>query len=110
MKEVDEFQSFEIELLDLIIGEQKTNEQNVPICQLVYKMKKAGFDEISFGIGIHMLQAKQLLVTYVDQDWTDNDYNACKLTDKGVDFILNNIGLFRSLKKRSGYTPDNLPF
>lgn len=90
----DGFQSYEKALLALIIGEQITDEQNVAVYLLTERMNKAGFNEIATSIGIRLLKRKDLLETYIDQDWNGNEYNACRLTKKGVDFILDNLQMF----------------
>ncbi len=115
LNNTDGFQPFEIAILALIIGEQSIDEQSVSIYTLKEQMSKAGFNEIATSIGIRLLQRKQFLKSFTDQDWNGNEFYACKLTEAGVDFILNNIELFNLQKQASKLPPllsvdDNLPF
>ena len=114
VKDTEGFQSYEVALLAYMIGEQITDEQDVSVYTLKDHMNRAGFNETATSIAIRLLQRKQCLETYIANDWNGNEYNACKLTAKGVDFILNNVSLF-NLGQNTAKTPtiqtsDDLPF
>lgn len=87
LKDTNGFQPYETALLALIIGEQVTDEQSVSVYMLKDQMGKAGFNDIATSIGIRILQRKQLIETYIDKDWNGNEFNACRLTSKGIDLI-----------------------
>ncbi len=115
LSSTDGFQPFEFAVLASIIGEQTVDEQSVSIYTIKEKMSKAGFNEMATSIGIRLLVYKQYLKSFTDQDWNGNEFYACKLTEKGVNFILNNIGLFNVQKQSFHQSPiltngDNLPF
>lgn len=105
LKDTNGFQPYETALLALIIGEQVTDEQSVSVYMLKDQMGKAGFNDIATSIGIRILQRKQLIETYIDKDWNGNEFNACRLTSKGIDFILKNVELF-NMKQKDSY-PSN---
>lgn len=114
LKSTDGLQSYEIALLAYMIGEQITDEQDVSVYTLKEQMNRAGFNEIATSIGIRLLQRKLFLETYIAHDWNGNEYNACKLTPKGLDFILNNVNLFdlgqKIESKIKANNDDMLPF
>ena len=114
LKDTNGFQPYETALLAFIIGEQITDEQSVSIYMLKDQMSKAGFNDTAMSIGIRMLQRKQLIETYIDEDWNGNEFNACRLTPKGIDFILNNVDLFNVKQKDSSTSnrmlTNDLPF
>jgi hypothetical protein len=111
IKSTEGLQSYEIALLAYMIGEQITDEQDISVYLLKEQMNRSGFNEIATSIGIRLLQRKQFIETSLAQDWGGNEYNACKLTSKGIDFILNNINLF-NLGQKVGESNniDDLPF
>ena len=105
------FQSYEIALLAYMIGEQITDEQDVAIYTLLERMNRAGFNETATSIGLRLLQRKQLVETFLDHDWNGNEYSACKLTSKGIDFVLSNINLFNLGQKVDEFSStEDLPF
>lgn len=111
VKSTDGLQSYEIALLAYLIGEQITDEQDVSVYTLKGQMSRAGFNEIATSIGIRLLQRKSFVETSIAHDWNGNEYNACKLTSKGLDFILNNVNLFNlSQNTKDTVDLDSLPF
>lgn len=115
LRNTDGLQPFEIAILAFIIGEQTVDEQSVSIYTIREQMSKAGFNEMATSIGIRLLLHKQFLKSFTDQDWNGNEFYACKLTENGINFILNNIGLFNVQKQKFQQSPllnidDKLPF
>ena len=99
VKGTEGLQSYEIALLAYMIGEQITDEQDVSVYSLKEQMNRAGFTETATSISIRLLQRKKFLETSIAHDWNGNEYNACKLTQEGIDFILGNISLFNLNQK-----------
>lgn len=117
IKEAVGLQPYEIALLAFIVGDQIIDEQFVSVYQLTEKMSKSGFNSTAVSIGLRLLKQKGFINTMVDTDWTGEEYNACKLTDIGVQFVLENVALFDlgqqtvSTSQMSAIAPsDDLPF
>lgn len=112
----DGFESYEKTLLAFIIGEQITDEEGVSVYSLKERMNKVGFNDVATSIGIRLLMRKELLETYMEQDWNGNPYSVCKLTNKGVNFILENAKMFNmetdtpTFSSQVYSATDNLPF
>ena len=116
LKETAGFQPFEMALMALLVGGQIIDEQSVSVYSLTEQMEDAGYTKTATSIGLKLLKRKEMLDTFWDQDWNGRDFPACKLTEKGVDFVLNNVDKF-NLKIAPIASPpvstkqdDDLPF
>lgn len=94
LKESEGLQPFEATLLGVIIGEQITDEEGVSAYSLRENMMQLGFNKVAASIGIRSLKQKSLIETLIASDWNGNEYEACKLTKRGIDFILSHMDLF----------------
>ena len=114
LKETEGFQPFEMTLMALMIGNQIIDEQCVSVYSLTEQMEKTGYTSTATSIGLKLLKRKGVITTFWEQDWNDKDYPACKLTEKGIEFILNNVDRFNLsiAPKTLPTTPSNndLPF
>lgn len=112
--EAQELQPFEAAMLAIIIGEQKTGFESASVYQINQRMNNAGFPDAATSIGIRLLRNKGYVECLVDQDWNGNDFDACRLTAQGEQFILSNLHLFElSVQKNKIDNLDNsdkLPF
>lgn len=109
LKDQEGLKSYEIALIAFIMGEQITDEQSASVYTLKDLMNKSGFNEMATSIGIRLLQRKQMIETLREQDWNGNEYSVCKITEKGFDFVINNVGLF-DLGDNFKETIEDLPF
>jgi len=107
--------SHEIAMLVLIMENQITSEDSMSVYQLKDEMNKAGYTDIATSVGIRALKQLSYVETFVETD----DYNhgqeflACRLTEKGEGWILNNQDKLEFKIKqnnRSGIEKDDLPF
>ena len=57
-------------------------------------MFKYGYNKIAIGIGLRSLKHKKLIDILIDTDWNGNEYEGCKLTQQGNEFILLKRDLF----------------
>ncbi|EFM00781.1 hypothetical protein [Hoylesella marshii] len=115
LKNNEGFQPYETSLLALIVGEQLTDKQSVSIYKLQDEMIKLGFNKVAVSIGVRLLQKKLLIETLIASTWDGEEYEACKLTAEGVNFILSHTDLFdlspakyEASKKASSF--NDLPF
>lgn len=114
LKDVEGFKPYETSLLALIVGEHLSDEHGVSVYTIKERMYKAGFNEMATSVGLILLRRKELLDIQCERDWNGNEYNVCKLTPSGVDFILNNLDLFdlsqKVVEQRINEESDDLPF
>ena len=84
--------SHEITLLVLIVENQITSEDSLSVYQLKDEMNKAGYTDVATSVGIRTLKKKGLIETLVANDeWNNHqEYLACKLTDSGEEWIMEN--------------------
>ena len=98
IKETVGLQPYELAIMAFVIGTQITDEQDVSIYLLSDNMKKSGFNETAVSIGLRLLKQKGFIDTLINNNWDGEEYNACKLTESGIQFILKNIHLFDFLE------------
>lgn len=101
---------FELTMLSIIIGEQKSIQETVSIYTINQQMKNAGFTETATGIGVRLLHKKGFIESIIDQDWNGNEFYACRLTEVGENFILSNLSLFELSTQKNIIQPSTLPF
>lgn len=114
IKETDELKSYEIALLASIAGEQTTDEKSVPIYKAKDLMNNLGYKDLAVSLGVRVLVQKEFIITSTDTDWNGDEFEVCKLTEKGISFILNNSDLFnleqQIVKKVLDSDNENIPF
>ena len=84
--------SHEIAMLVLIMENQMTSEDSISVYQLKSEMNKIGYTDIATSVGIRTLTKSSLLETFVYNDEWNNgqEYIACRLTNSGELWILEN--------------------
>lgn len=110
LQEASGLQPFELTMLSIIIGEQKSIQETVSIYTINQQMKNAGFTDAATGIGMRLLRNKNFIECIIDQDWNGNEFYACRLTPDGENFILSNLNLFELSLQKNIIQPNNLPF
>ena len=109
LQETNGLQPFELTLLSILIGEQRSIQDAVSVHIIYQQMKNAGFTDTAAGIGMRLLCNKDLIESIFDQDWNGNEFYAYRLTSKGENFILSNINLFELSLQNNIVLPNN-PF
>jgi len=111
--ETEGLKSHEIALLILTMENSISKEDTVSVYSLKHEMVKAGYTDIATSVGIRTLTKYGMIETFKAIDeWNNNqEYIACKLTDKGEQWILENQDQlqFRQIK-RNDTNADELPF
>lgn len=105
---IDDLKPYELSLISFIVSEQPTQNNHVSIYQLMKLMKNQGFDDFKTSIGIHMLREKNLLFTTVTEDYHGEPIDACRLTDKGLKFVMLNLDKFENVL--NPISDDDIPF
>ncbi|MFT4071653.1 MAG: hypothetical protein QM654_07015 [Dysgonamonadaceae bacterium] len=96
----------------LITNNSFSNEDGISVWYLKDEMNKSGYTDIATSIGVRTLTKNKMIETFKDTDYNNNEYIACKLTEKGVNWILTNQDLleFRQQSKNQEKIIDDLPF
>lgn len=92
LQEVKGLKSHEIALLILLLENTISKEDSVSVYTLKSQMNKSGYTDIATSVGIRTLEKSNLLKTYMQIDeWNNgNEFIACKLTEAGENWILDN--------------------
>jgi hypothetical protein len=117
LNETDGFKSFEMTMIALLIGWQIIDEESVSVYNLKEQMKQVGYKEAATSIGLKLLNRKGVIEMFYENDRYGNDIPVCRLTEKGINFVLDNVDKFNlgtaskeSLIKTTNETDDDLPF
>jgi hypothetical protein len=108
--ETEGLKGHEIALLILIMENQISLEDSIPVFSLKNEMNKAGYTDIAISVGMRTLVKYMMIETFKATDYyNDQDYLACRLTEKGNDWILSNQNLlqFRSTNHTQKDVDDN---
>lgn len=113
--ETEGLKGHEIALLILIMENQISSEDSTSIFGLKNEMNKAGYTDIATSVGIRTLSKNGMIETFKEVDnWNNGqEYIACRLTDKGENWILSNQDQlqFRQTKNTQiKIEDDELPF
>jgi hypothetical protein len=111
--ETEGLKGHEIALLILVMENQLSSEDSTSVFGLKHEMNKSGYTDIATSVGMRSLAKNGMIETFrTTDDYNNNqDYIACRLTDKGENWILSNQEQlqFRQTKKTTD-TVDDLPF
>lgn len=114
VKESEGLKQHEVTMLLMIIENQLTDEDTVSVYSLKTDMDKAGFNSIAISISLRELKRKGLIETFKEySDYNNQEYLACKLTEKGEQWILSNqdkIEFRKQPTSNSDNVDDDLPF
>lgn len=109
--ETEGLKSHEIALLILAMENSLSKEDTISVYTLKNEMGKSGYTDIATSVGIRSLAKLGMIETFKEIDnWNNGqEYIACRLTEEGEHWILNNQDQlqFRKLKKDE---IDDLPF
>ena len=112
--ETEGLKSHEIALLILMMENQVSSEDSSAVYTLKNEMSKAGYTDIATSVGIRTLTKLGMIETYKDIDnWNNGqEFIACKLLEKGENWILNNQDQLEFRRKNSIEIPEpeDLPF
>ncbi len=103
--------SHEIAILVLIMENQLTSEDCMSLYVLKNEMEKAGYTPIATSVGVRGLSKAGLIETFKEVDEFNNgeEYLACKLTEAGESWILENQDKLE-FKIKQEKVEDDIPF
>lgn len=111
--ETEGLKGHEIALLILVMENQLSSEDSTSVFGLKHEMNKSGYTAIATSVGIRSLTKNGMLETFKTMDDYNNnqEYIACKLTEKGENWILSNQDQLQfRLTMTSTDIVDDLPF
>lgn len=112
--ETEGLKGHEIALLILIMENQISSEDSTSVYGLKNEMNKSGYTDIATSVGIRSLVKNGMIETFksVDNYNNNEEYIACRLTDKGENWILSNQDQLQFRKPKNGDKDitDDLPF
>ncbi|MGO4820613.1 MULTISPECIES: hypothetical protein [unclassified Flavobacterium] len=111
--ETEGLKGHEIALLILVMENQLSSEDSTSVFGLKHEMNKSGYTAIATSVGIRSLTKNGMLETFKTMDDYNNnqEYIACKLTEKGENWILSNQDQLQfRLTMNSADIVDDLPF
>jgi hypothetical protein len=111
--ETEGLKGHEIALLILIMESQISSDESASIYGLRNEMNKAGYTAIATSVGVRTLVKLGMIQTLKENDYNNGqEYAACKLTDKGENWVLTNQDQLQFRKAKGGQTSgeDDLPF
>jgi hypothetical protein len=71
-------------------------------------MRKAGYTNVAIGLALESLNRKAMIEYFEDSDWNGNQFTACKLTSKGVDWMLANQQRFKMRRDEGIREPEKI--
>ena len=89
--ETEGLKSHEIALLIFMMENQIGPEESTALYHLKNEMNKAGYTDVATSVGIRTLMKLQMVETFKDySNWNNEEYTACRMTEKGENWILSN--------------------
>ena len=90
--ETEGLKSHEIAMLILIMENSISKLDNISVFSLKHEMSKAGYTDIATSLGIVTLTKYEMIETFkaIDEWNNGQEYFACRLTEKGENWILEN--------------------
>jgi len=114
------FNSFEVAIISMIICWQTIDEKNICVYHIEDMMNHIGYVDGATSIGLKLLKRKGLVEMFYDYDGCCKCIPFCRLTEKGTNFVLDNVDKFNfgtekkesteSLEKTTDETDDDLPY
>lgn len=99
VKTVKGFKQHETALMMLMLGNQVSNDESVPVYSLRSDMQKAGFTEAATGLAIMNLKRMGFIEVIRESNNFNEDYTACKITPKGEDWLIDNQDKVRIMEE-----------
>lgn len=79
----------------IIISERTTPDSGITPYEIKENMRKSGYTKIAVTIGLGSLLKKGMIEYFKDMSPNEGNYTACRLTPRGLTWMLDNQGRFR---------------
>jgi nucleoside 2-deoxyribosyltransferase len=109
MQTTEGLSSQEIAVLATIMSERDTPQDGLSPYKVKQNMRNSGYTSVAVGLALESLSRKAMIEYFDDADYNGNRFTACRLTSKGVDWMLVNQGRFRMKRDEPEEKPVNTP-
>lgn len=122
MRSTEGLSSHEIAALVTIMSQRVGPTSGMSVYVLKEDMKRSGYTPIASGLALESLARKEMIEYFEEMDYDNREtYPACRLTAKGIDWLLENQNQFRMRNKEereaeagqvraSPITDEDIPF
>jgi hypothetical protein len=87
---VENLDSYEISILTAIATNTDNPKDGVSAWTIKDGIEKDGFTKMAFTLGVTKLMGIDFLISNIDSDQNGNDYSCYSLTDKGMQWLMDN--------------------
>ncbi|HET9183265.1 MAG TPA: hypothetical protein VFP59_14100 [Candidatus Angelobacter sp.] len=95
MQTTEGLSAHEIAAMVTIMSDRSTPEEGIQPHNIKNKMSNSGFTNIAASLALESLSRKGMVEYFQDHDWDGTPFTSCRLTDKGVGWLLQNQERFR---------------
>ena len=95
MKTTEGLSPHEIAAMVTIMSERSSPDEGLPPHLIKDKMNRAGYTAIAVGLALESLQRKEMVEYFMDHDYNGEPFTSCRLTEKGIGWLLANQDRFR---------------
>lgn len=115
MQKMEGLSAHEIAVLATIMSERASPSSGFSVYLIKDRMQRSGYTAIAVGLALEMLLRKELIQSYEESDYDQQTYEACRLTPKGVDWLVENQSSFhmkegKSTPASSLLSDEDIPF
>jgi hypothetical protein len=101
MSSTEGLSSHEIAALVTIMSQRASPSSGMSVYMLKDEMKRSGYTPIASGLALESLARKEMIEHFEEMDYENREtYPACRLTPKGIDWLLENQNQFRMQDKQ----------
>jgi hypothetical protein len=98
VKTTEGLSSHEIAALITIMADRSMPDSAIAPHEIKNTMRRSGYTSIAVSLALESLSRKAMIEYFDETDFNGNRYTQCRLTMKGLDWMLVNQGRFRMRK------------
>ena len=116
VKATEGLSSYEIAALVTIMSNRLSPSSTVTPNDIQRDMRRAGYTKIAVSLSLESLLRKEMIEFEPEEDSYGNTYDVCKISARGIDWMLENRGHFQmsqeEIKEEEGptVTDEDIPF
>jgi hypothetical protein len=114
MQTTEGLSSHEIAVLVTIMSERGSPSSAIVPHAIKNNMRQSGYTYVAIGLALESLNRKAMIEYVEDEDYQGNQFTACRLTARGIDWMLSNQGRFRMTRADKAVSTevkdDDIPF
>jgi hypothetical protein len=114
MQTTEGLSSHEIAALVTIMSERSNPDDGLSTYKIRESMHRSGYTPMAVSLALESLVRKTMIEYFNDVDFNGETFTSCRLTSKGIDWLLVNQGRFRLRKdeeiESSTISDEDIPF